>query len=188
MNQTPFSASELLKEAGGAGDLFKPQEGVNYIRLVSNAVVYKNEFKGKISTRFACFIIDRKDGEAKVYLMPVTVMKKIEGLQLTPDTAFTSVPMPYDINIMVKGAGSIDADYSVIPARTNTVLTEKEIEDIQKLGDIKEWITKFDEAVKNKEKEKAQSEIIKPAAPISPQEVIEKAQNISIDIDSIPFE
>ena len=59
--------------------------------------------------------------------MPNTVYKDIEKLQKNPDYGFDEVPMPYDITIVAAGAGTLDVDYSVVPARNNTPLTPSEM-------------------------------------------------------------
>jgi hypothetical protein len=55
-------------------------------------------------------VIDRTDGKFKLFFMPNTIYKQIEALQENPDYEFTDVPMPYDITINAKGAGSKDVE------------------------------------------------------------------------------
>ena len=47
----------------------------------------------------------------------------IEKLQRDADYAFDEVPMPYDITINAKGAGTKDVEYTVIPARHSVQLS-----------------------------------------------------------------
>lgn len=57
----------------------------------------EGEFKP--SARYACYVIDKNDGEVRLAEFPYSVQKAIGALQENPDYAFDSVPMPYDIRI-----------------------------------------------------------------------------------------
>jgi len=81
--------------AGGA--VWKPKEGDNRIRLVSECLEHPGTFNGKPTFKWLCFILDRADGLVKPYFMPNNVFEQIEALQLNPDYAFDEVPMPFDI-------------------------------------------------------------------------------------------
>lgn len=56
----------------------------------------------------------------KLAFLPYTIAKAVGEFENKPDYAFTEVPLPYDISISAKGAGTRDVEYSVIPARSNT--------------------------------------------------------------------
>ncbi len=122
---------------GGSGT-FKAKEGDNRLRLMSECLPYQNEYQGQKSFKWLCYVLDRKDGGIKVYFMPHTVYKSIEALQANPDYAFQEVPMPYDITVRALKAGTKDVEYSVIPARKETPLTDDEEQAFHKVKHISE--------------------------------------------------
>lgn len=124
-----FAASrEAAEKKGvlGKGEYLKLQEGANRVRLMSECLEHPGEFNGKPTFKWLCYVLDRKDGRIKPFFMPHTIYKLIEALQQDPDYAFEEVPMPYDITINAKGAGTKEVDYSVLPARNATPLTPGE--------------------------------------------------------------
>jgi hypothetical protein len=110
----------------GAGSYLKLQEGDNRIRLVSECVEHPGEYGGKPTFKWLCYVLDRKDGKIKPFFMANTIYKQIEALQANTDYAFDEVPMPYDVTINAKGAGTKEVVYTVVPARNNTLLTPAE--------------------------------------------------------------
>lgn len=140
------AARKRAEESGllGGGSVWKPKEGDNRIRFVSEWLEHPGEYTGKDGVtkktfKWLCFILDRVDGEVKPYFMPNNIYEQIETLQLNPDYAFDEVPMPYDITLNVKNAGKLDVIYSVMPARANTPLTQVEVEKITAAGSIREY-------------------------------------------------
>lgn len=128
-------AREKAEKAGllGKGDYYKPAEGDNRIRLMSECLEHPGEFNGKPTFKWLCYVLDRKTARILPYFMPHTVYKQIEVLQLDADYAFDEVPMPYDITINAKGAGTKEVEYTVLP-RPKAPLTAEE----QKaLGEVK---------------------------------------------------
>lgn len=124
-----FSSSRKSAEREGyitGGDFYKLKEGANPIRLLSECLPHPGEYKGTKTFKWLCHILDRNDGEVKVFFMAHTIYSQIEALQQTDDYAFDSVPMPYDITINAKGAGTKEVKYTVIAARANKPLTAAE--------------------------------------------------------------
>ena len=130
------------KEGKIPGGFFKVENGSNRIRLVSKCLPDESVFEkdGKKERRFKwlCLVLDRKDGIVKPYGMPHRVYKDIEALQQNEDYAFDTIPMPYDVDIVVENAGTIQARYKVNPARKNTPLTADELNAIDEKGSIEE--------------------------------------------------
>ncbi len=125
------------KEYGlGKGEYFKPKDGDNRIRVLSAAIPYQSEFKGKSRVQFVCWVIDRADSKIKLYFMPVSILDAIAALQRDEDYAFEEVPMPYDINIKTEGAGDIKVKYNVVPSPKQTPLTEEEKAAFAEMKDI----------------------------------------------------
>lgn len=129
----------------GKGEYFKPQEGQNRVRLVSECLPHQSFYKNQLTFKWLCQIIDRKDGQVKPYFMPNTIYRHIEALQLSEDYKFDEVPMPYDITINAKGAGTKEVIYTTTPARANTPLTADEKKAIAEAPTIQELQTKIRE-------------------------------------------
>lgn len=129
-----FGAAREAAEASGAlgtGGFFKVKEGSNRIRLVSNCIPHTDSFKGRKNFKWLCYVIDRTNGAVRPYFMPHTIYKMVEALQGDPDYTFDSVPMPYDVTINAKGAGSKEVEYSLLPAKNNVPLTPAEEADVE---------------------------------------------------------
>lgn len=147
----PFNVNETIKRAEqeyglGKGEYFKVQEGANKIRLLSPAVGFQGSYKGQPNFKFVCWILDRKDeNKIKLYFMPQTVLDLIGGLQMSEDFAFDEVPMPYDITIMAKGAGTKEVQYSVVPSPQRIPLTGAEQQAYDEKPPIGEVIEKLKE-------------------------------------------
>jgi hypothetical protein len=82
--------------------------------------------------------LDRLDGAVKPYFMPNTVFEQIEALQVNPDYAFDEVPMLFDVTLNATGAGKKEVVYTIVPARNNVPLTEKEISTVSDAGSIRD--------------------------------------------------
>lgn len=132
------------KELNIGGNKYKFQEGDNKFRLVSAAIPHKSMYKGRESLKFVCYIIDRKDGKVKTAFMPYTVIKAIGELAINEEYAFDILP-PYDVNVKAKGAGTKEVEYTIIPGRTNSELSEREDEMIKKLPPIEKVVEKLKE-------------------------------------------
>jgi hypothetical protein len=145
-----FNANQTMERAAeeyglGKGQYFKVKEGANKIRLLSPCIPYKSEYKGQVNVKFPAWIIDRADGVIKLYFMPQTILNAIGGLQMSDDFGFEEVPMPYDLTIMAKGAGTKEVEYTVVGARNNTPLTDAEQTDFNSKPSIDEVVQKLAE-------------------------------------------
>jgi hypothetical protein len=129
----------------GSGGFFKIKEGDNRVRLLSECLPHQNNYKGQKSFKWLCYVIDRRDGDVKAFFMPHTIYKSIEALQLNPDYAFDDVPMPYDLTIHAKRAGTKEVEYSLIPARKESPLTEDEREKLDASKPLRELKAAIDE-------------------------------------------
>lgn len=87
--------------------------------LVSECIENPSVFEGEKRFQWLCFVLDRKGGQVKPYFMPVTVYRQIEALQENPDYRFDEVPMPDDLTLNAKGAGTKEVVYTILPARAN---------------------------------------------------------------------
>ena len=103
---------------------------------------------------------------AKKHVMPHTIFKAIRDLQKSEDYAFSEIPMPYDLTIQAKGAGTKEVEYTVVPARQNSDLTPVELANISK----KRALSEVHKALKEKEIEKSQGRPYEEP-PFDPDEV-----------------
>lgn len=136
-----FGAARKAAEAAGllsSGDYLKLKEGDNRLRLMSACLPHAGEYQKRKTFKWLCYVLDRVDGKVKPFFMPHTIYKKIEALQVNEEYAFTSVPMPYDLNIHAKGAGTKEVEYSLIPARKNTELKPDELSALRAMKNLGE--------------------------------------------------
>lgn len=131
---------KLAEDAGmlSSGERLKLKEGPNRVRLVSECLPHKDDYQGKPTFKWLCYVLDRVDGKAKLFFMPHTIYKLIEALQVDPDYGFEDVPMPYDITITAKGAGNKDVEYSLIPAKKETPITALEYQELAGLKPLQD--------------------------------------------------
>ncbi len=124
-----------LEESGkvGGSDYFKVQNGNNIIRVLTEGVYHESQYTdqktGKVSVtkKFVMFIIDRKDGKIKPYFAPYVIYKAVASLEEGPFFKFQGMPMPYDVNIKVENAGTLNVTYNVQASPTPSELTGEEI-------------------------------------------------------------
>lgn len=141
MTKVNFAAAKEKAAAEGllGSKPWKPKEGDNRIRLVSECLPHPGNYNGKATFKWLCQILDKASGLVLPYFMPSSVYDQIEALQTNPEYAFEEVPMPYEVTLNAKGAGSKDVVYTVTPARTNTPLTEAEKAAVADAGSIRDY-------------------------------------------------
>lgn len=153
---TSFADRRKQAEAAGllsTGDYLKLKEGDNRLRLMTECLPHQGEYQGKKNFKWLCYILDRTDAKVKPFFMPHTIYKQIEALQINEDYAFEDVPMPYDLTIHAKGAGTKEVVYTLMPARKNTVVTALEMQELAKAKPLAE----LQAALKDKQKQRAAS-------------------------------
>lgn len=147
------AALKQAEEAGlVGGDYLKLKEGDNRLRLMSECIPHAGEYQGKKNFKWLCYVLDRRDGKVKPMFMPHTIYKQIVALQQNPDYEFTDVPMPYDLTVNAKGAGTKDVVYTLMPARKNTELTGDELRLLKAQKPLKD----LQSALKEKQGQKQQ--------------------------------
>ena len=141
-----------LEESGtvGGSDYFKVANGNNIIRILSEGVYHESTYTdkktGKVSVtkKFVMFVIDRKDGKVKPYFAPYTVYKDIASLEEDPFFAFQGMPMPYDVNVKVVNAGTLDAEYNVQASPNKSEITPEELVAAKEKGSIADYVKGLD--------------------------------------------
>lgn len=143
------SLSDLRKEAEREGQIgsgvFKPQEGANRIRLLTQPLPHSEMYQGERRFKWLLYILDRADGQVKPYFLPHSIFKMVESLQTNEDWEFEGFPMPYDLTLTAKGAGTREVEYSISPSRKAVPLTEEEQTALNKKPPIKEFQKKLRE-------------------------------------------
>lgn len=161
---TVKDAEEKWGAGGGSdkGDWFKFEEGDNRVRLLTVAEPLGKHYPlgvcvgkdrgcpkcadgDKPSVKFIVWLIDRRDDKLKVAELPYSVMKTVGDIQNEPDSAFDEPPMPYDLNIKAKNAGTKEVEYSVIAARQNTPVPAEILSELAKQTTPAELIEKMKE-------------------------------------------
>lgn len=140
--------ADAKKRYGGSGTSgwFKFKEGKNRLRILAEPTVLPQHFaNGKLlgvcygedegcpfhqdkksspSVKWLTWVIDYADGEVKLAALPWSVARELTGLEESEEYPFTGWPMPYDVIVTAKNAGTSDVDYSVLPARKETPVAE----------------------------------------------------------------
>lgn len=97
------------------------------IRIVSEPVKFQAEYEGQIKEKYAWLVLDRADGEIRVFPVGVSIWKKISALANNPDWGD---PTTYDITITRTGKSPSDF-YDVAPSPNNKGdLTKAEMEKV----------------------------------------------------------
>lgn len=167
----PFDLDRAIKDAEKAGyvqggDRFKIKEGANRIRIVAEPVPHQGSYEGRPNFKWLTYVIDRTDRQVKLFFMPHTICKVIRDLQKSDDYSFFDFPMPYDVTINAKHAGTKEVEYSVVAARQNTELTPTEEQAITK----KKPLSEVHKALKEKEGTPQTADESPPTPPFDPDE------------------
>jgi hypothetical protein len=156
-----FSEYKTADEKYGLGsDWMTLKEGDNKIRIVSEFEDYGSHYNLETKKSVICigkdkcplcqegdnprvqflgWVIDRSDGRVKLLRIGYKIFQQIGDFAKSEEYAFDTVP-DYDITIKRTGQG-LDTVYSVLPARQNTPLTDKEKEMImEKVKPVKNII------------------------------------------------
>jgi len=133
------------------GDWMTLEAGDNKIRIVSEFMDYAEHYDNEKKRSFIClgkencpycqagdkprvrylgWVIDRKDSKIKLLRIGHSIFKQIGVLAKDEEYGFEDLP-EYDMTIKKTGTG-LDTEYSVVPARNNSPLTETEKTEIEK--------------------------------------------------------
>jgi hypothetical protein len=133
-----LEAAEKEFNLGKGSDKFKFKEGENRLPILSPSAALQNTYTnpktGESSTnvKFLTFAWDYAESALKLAFLPVTIFRAIANLQSKPDFAFTEVPMPYDLLIDAKNAGTKEVEYTVTAARTNSEVPQAALDALSK--------------------------------------------------------
>jgi hypothetical protein len=135
------------------------------------------------SKKWECWAIVRGDGKEikdkfAIVDFPYGVSKDLRELMGSDEGGFKSFPMPYDINIKAKNAGTFDVEYTLIANRSNTDLTEEELAEYAKLTPISEILERM--------KDKKRKEVEGTSGGTEDSGTVEYPEE-DINLDDIPF-
>lgn len=145
----------------GGGDWYKFVEGTNSFRVLTEPEMMFEDFRMGIcytdcgfegGSKFLTYVLDRKDGKIKLAKLPYSIGTKIAGYENDTEFSldFQGFPMPYDIRVIAKGAGTKEVKYQVDPNPNKRPVEQQTIEAMAKLKPTTEIIEKMKQ--KNKEK------------------------------------
>lgn len=158
--------AEKENNVGGSTEYLNLQEGDNKMRVLSKpelcAYHYLPATKKNVpcygmhrgcpfheedgqgpSVKWWAWVIDRLDDKIKLCKLPHKVFKQVAEYQINPEYSFEEFPMPYDITLKVKNVGTKEAEYTVIPARSNSDISEEEQNVFSKKSDVKSIVEKM---------------------------------------------
>jgi hypothetical protein len=129
--------------------------------------------------------INRATGKLVLLDLTDKTTQKLRAFMDSDEYKFSEFPMPYDITISVTDAGTIDAEYSMLPARKETEITPEEKEEFEKLTPVSQIIDRMKAKAREKDGvpaptedgEKQEEEIAagdpgaKPDNEINPEEI-----------------
>lgn len=150
--------SDMAKRGGW----FKFKEGKNKIRILSEPAVLYEDFKLGIcytdcgfkgAMKYLAYAWDYADESIKLFKMPLTIFNYIANLELEEGWAFTGFPMPYDLVINAKDAGTKEVEYTPTPSPTRVEVPVVVQEEMRKKKSALEIIDGL--KIKNQEKHRA---------------------------------
>lgn len=158
--------AEKEARAGGyasqGGDWFKFVEGENVFRVLTPFVAIYESFQDGIcfigcgfegAPKQMCYVLDMREKnidnevEPKIKLakLPMKVATPIANYQHDDDYKFDSLPMPYDVKVQAKGAGTKEVEYTITPRPKHTPIDKKYLDELGKLKPIEEIVQKMKE-------------------------------------------
>lgn len=150
-----------MEAKGGESQWYKLKEGTNRMRIMTDFFKVENINRGKtyggiisefnkpikddkVTTKAWSWAIVRGEvDEFKIVQFGKTILGQLVELKNSSEYSFDGFPMSFDIDIKAKGAGTMEVEYTIIPARQNTDVTQAEMEALNKLKTIPEIVAKI---------------------------------------------
>lgn len=161
--------NDVTKTENSNSDFMVLAQGDNKVRIVSEPEARDRHWLGKrpipcmgsctmcadgtpIKRGYLFHAIDREDGEFKLLGVGPMIANQLKELMTNEEYGFKSVP---DYDITIKRTGQmLDTEYSVLPARKNTELTEEELKKLAELTPIADVVKALNKAdIERAEKE-----------------------------------
>lgn len=168
--------NKLLDQIPSTGNFFKTKEPGDYVcRIVSEIFSFQRApySPGQSTTvGFVCRVIDRANGEIKIWAFSAAIMRCIGDLAKDADYSFVGLP-GYDLKVKRAGTGK-DTRWSILP-RPEVPLTSDEVKMVADL-EAEDPITDVHMKLANKEREKMNGGAPQPPLPKD-----------DIKVEDIPF-
>jgi hypothetical protein len=134
--------TEALKDAPETSNqTLKLVNGENPIRVLTEPKYIETMFKGNLSRKWLTYVIDRKDKQIKLFFMPKTILKAIADYEDNEYYQFSGAPMPYDVIIKAKNAGTKEVEYTVMASPKKEELTADEQKQLATMKPIEEVLS-----------------------------------------------
>lgn len=136
-----------------------------------------------LGVKWSVWAVIRATGDLAIVDLTNSVAEKLLTFMASDEYKFSEFPMPYDVTIKVarkkgvKNPGPKDVEYDLLPARSNTPVTEAELADLGKKTPIGQIIERMQ--VKQKERDAGGGEASESGGIEYPTE--------DINPDDIPF-
>lgn len=141
-----------------SSDWFKFKEGDNIFRILSEPIIFFEKFKTGIcytdcgyqgTAKYLTWILDRADGKIKLAKIPYSLAETLGAYEKDEDYKFEGFPMPYDVKINAKGAGTKEVAYTILP-KPRTELSAEIMTEVEKKNKPEAIIEKMKEKQKEK--------------------------------------
>lgn len=150
----------------GGGEWFRIVEGDNVLRVLTEPEMIFEKYKTGIcyegcgyegTPKFLCYVMVKEvgvDGEEELVIklakLPYKIGKQIAEYQTDEEYSFEDWPMPYNIKIKAKNAGTKEVEYTVLASPKQTPVPSDILEELKKQKPVQEIIQKM------KDKKKAE--------------------------------
>lgn len=151
--QEDVAKSEGIAQSQG-NDWFKFKEGDNVFRVLAEPELIFEKFKTGIcytdcgyegNPKFLTWIFDLKEGKIKLAKLPYKIGKWIAELEQDEDYSFSGFPMPYNLKVKAKNAGSKEVEYTLIASPKREEITEEIRNELGKKNSIGDIVQKMKE-------------------------------------------
>ena len=139
--QDKLNQAEKSEHSNSGSGWFKFKEGKNSIRVLTEPEPLFEDYNRGIcytgcgyqgSAKTLAYVLDNADGRVKLMKIPYSISKQIAEYQISEDWSFESFPIPYDIIINVKNAGTKGVEYTTTPSPKREDVSSDVIEQMQK--------------------------------------------------------
>jgi hypothetical protein len=153
---------QQAQEAGHAskgGDWFKFVEGDNIFRVLTEPEMIFEKYNVGVcytdcgyegSPKFMTYVLQTEknvEGEDELVIklakLPYKIGTQIAEYESDEDYSFTGFPMPFNIKVKAKGAGTKEVEYTVIPSPNRSEVSDEIKAQLAKLKPVPELIEKM---------------------------------------------
>ena len=133
-----------------------------------------------LTKKWMAWAIDRSNGKLVIVTLPYRISKSLREHMDSEESGFEGFPMPYDINIKAKNAGTKEVEYEFIASRKDTPVTKEELHELEGKTPVDQILDRM----KSRSKERYEQE---HTAPKTQEELEAEEAEQNLDPDAIPF-